>query len=308
MRKVFLMLSVSLFSLNAEAQECVDAPSCTDLGYTQTEADCPNGAVKCPWNSGLVFCGCGEGYQYSCTGTNESPSSAKCGDYYASCNCDSGYKWVDGKCVSSRPKCNIGDIYYTDNTCVPFSVHDSSKTVLGIVVYVNPDGVGGQIMAPWPIDENGNKTSSNNTTMKWGKEGDGINAPNYTLSTEALEDYDSCGNTDKIMAAGDASTYPAAWATRRYAPTSETAGKWCLPAGAVLAVIFHGNRIFNIGRAMSTIGGVNPTLSGENIWSSSESGPYSYNPWVLSVSTNNVTLGNTYRKTERLTVRPVMEF
>ena len=303
MRKVFLMLTVSLFSLNAEAQECVDAPSCTDLGYTQTEADCPNGAVKCPWNSGLVFCGCNENYQYSCTGTNETAGDSKCGDYYASCNCDSGYKWENGKCVSV---CSIGDIYYTDNTCLPADKHDSSKTALGVVIYIKDEGLHGQIMAPKPISADG--SASVVSQLQWSKRDSDLSILPNVDKNQVFADYDSCGNTDKIMAAGDASTYPAAWATRRYAPTSETAGKWCLPAGAVLAVIFHGNRIFNIGRAMSTIGGVNPTLSGENIWSSSESGPYSYNPWVLSVSTNNVTLGNTYRKTERLTVRPVMEF
>ena len=227
MRKVFLMLTVSLFSLNAEAQECVDAPSCTDLGYTQTEADCPNGAVKCPWNSGLVFCGCNENYQYSCTGTNETAGDSKCGDYYASCNCDSGYKWENGKCVSV---CSIGDIYYTDNTCLPADKHDSSKTALGVVIYIKDEGLHGQIMAPKPISADG--SASVVSQLQWSKRD---------------SDLSILPNVDK-------------------------------------------NQV------------------GENIWSSSESGPYSYNPWVLSVSTNNVTLGNTYRKTERLTVRPVMEF
>ena len=255
MRKVFLMLTVSLFSLNAEAQECVDAPSCTDLGYTQTEADCPNGAVKCPWNSGLVFCGCGEGYQYSCTGTNESPSSAKCGDYYASCNCDSGYKWENGSCVSSRPKCNIGDIYYTDNTCVPADKHDSSKTALGVVVYVTDGGKHGQIMAPGPIDENGNVITEYSTSVKWGQSGDISTLPNYSGAAEiAARDYDSCGNTDKIVAAGDASAYPAAWATRKYAPTPGTSGMWCLPAAGIMSNINSNQTIIQNGFA--AMGGV----------------------------------------------------
>ena len=166
MRKIFLMLGVSLFSLEANAQECVDAPDCTELGYTQTEADCPNGAVKCPWNTGLVFCGCGEDYQYTCDGANEIAGNNKCGDYYASCGCDSGYKWEDGKCVLT---CKIGDIYYTDKTCSSDDDYDSSKTVLGIVVhaYVKSNGVGGQIMAQWPINKNGNKNNSTTRTMFW---------------------------------------------------------------------------------------------------------------------------------------------
>ena len=301
MRKVFLMLSVSLFSLNAEAQECVDAPSCTDLGYTQTEADCPNGSIKCPWDTDLVFCGCGDDYQYTCNGTNEIAGDSKCGDYYASCNCDSGYKWEDGKCVSSRPKCNIGDIFYSDNTCVPSSMHDSSKTVLGIVVYVTDGGLHGQIMALWPIDKNGNKISSNNTAMQWGSFGVYTSTlPNYKSASSASTDYDSCGNTDKIVAAGDASTYPAAWATRRYAPTSETAGKWCLPAAGIMTNIRNNQTA--IQNAISKVGGVEfPSCC---TWSSSE-----YSNHEAWISTLNYSYGLDYgMKKDLRSVRPVMEF
>ena len=297
MRKVFLMLTVSLFSLNAEAQECVDAPSCTDLGYTQTEADCPNGAVKCPWNSGLVFCGCNENYQYSCTGTNEIAGDSKCGDYYASCNCDSGYKWEEGKCVSSRPKCNIGDIFYSDNTCVPFSVHDSSKTVLGIVVYVNSDGIGGQIMAPWPIDSSGNKSSS--AKMAWGDYRIDISTlPNYTTTSSAAVDYDSCGNTEKIVAAGTFANYPAAWATRYYAPTSETAGKWCLPAAGIMTNIYNNQTA--IQNAISKVGGV--SLPDCCMWSSTEQ--KSSDAWIFY----RKFVAFSHNKSTNDYVRPVMEF
>ena len=300
MRKIFLMLSVSLFSLNAEAQECVDAPSCTDLGYTQTEADCPNGSIKCPWDTDLVFCGCGDDYQYTCNGTNEIAGDSKCGDYYASCNCASGYEWKEGSCVSSRPKCNIGDIFYSDNTCVPSSMHDSSKTVLGIVVYVNPDGVGGQIMAPWWVNTSGNKSSSG-VGMVWGGYGIDIpSLPNYISSSSASTDYDSCGNTDKIVAAGDASTYPAAWATRKYAPTTETAGKWCLPAAGIMTNIY--NNQMAIQNVISKVGGVEfPSCC---TWSSSENS--SHGAWI-SYLANSYGLVNYYKNYFHY-VRPVMEF
>ncbi len=270
MRKIFLMLGVSLFSLEANAQECVDAPDCTELGYTQTEADCPNGAVKCPWNTGLVFCGCGEDYQYSCDDANEIAGNSKCGDYYTSCNCASGYEWKEGRCVSSRPKCNIGDIFYSDNTCTSAANYNSSKTVLGVVVYVNSNGVGGQIMAPWWIDGNGNKSSAG-VGMIWGGYGTDISTlPNYTSSSSAEADYDSCGNTDKIVAAGDASTYPAAWATRYYAPTTETKGKWCLPAAGILRNIQKNWSA--IGTAVNKVGGAS-NFNNYWVWSSLE---YSY--------------------------------
>ena len=180
-------------------------------------------------------------YIYTCTGTNESPSSAKCGDKYSMCNCATGTHWdsSSGSCVADRASCAIGWIYYSDGTCSAPAAYTTSKTVLGIVVHVNDNGVGGQIMAPWPIDANGNKNSSNSTTMTWGGYGTDISSlPNYTSSSSASTDYDSCGNTDKIVAAGNASTYPAAWATRRYAPTPATKGKWCLPAAGIMMNIY----------------------------------------------------------------------
>ena len=175
MRKVFLMLSVSLFSLNAEAA-CSPTPDCASLGYKYSLEECGGAAIKCP---------SGEGYY----------------------------------CPILR-KCNIGDIYYTDNTCTSAANYNTSKTVLGVVVYITDGGKHGQIMAPWPIDANGNKSSS--AKMAWGDYRIDISTlPNYLSSSSAATDYDSCGNTDKIVAAGSASIYPAAWATRRYAPTSE---------------------------------------------------------------------------------------
>ena len=227
-----------LFSAPASAIICTESPDCLSLGYTLTAADCPKGYIKCPWNTGLVYCECGEDYQYTCDGSNETAGTNQCGNKYTDCGCENNYKWLNGHCV--RPKCNFGDIFYTDYTCVAAANHDSSKTVLGIVVYVNSNGIGGQIMAPWPIDANGNKASSNSTTMTWGGYGTDIaNLSNRTSNSSASTDYNSSGNTDKIIAAGDANTYPAAWATRKYAPTTDTAGKWSLPAAGIIAKIYN---------------------------------------------------------------------
>lgn len=135
------------------------------------------------------------------------------------CNCATGTHWdsSSGSCVADRASCAIGWIYYSDGTCSAPAAYTTSKTVLGIVVYVNDNGVGGQVMAPWWIDASGNRSSSG-VGMAWGGYGTDISSlPNMTNSTQAEADFDSCGNTDKIVAAGDASTYPAAWATRKYA-------------------------------------------------------------------------------------------
>ena len=304
MRKVFMLMTTALFSFEAWAQteECVEVPSCTELGYTRTEDECPTGSVKCPWNTGLVYCECAEDYKYTCDGDNEKAGDSQCNGLYAACACADGYQWKNGSCAAVRPSCNIGDIFYTDNTCVAADKHDSSKTVLGIVVYVNDNGIGGQIMAPWLIDENGNKTSSNSTTMAWGVYGtDILELPNMTSSTLAGADFDSCGNTDKIVATGDASTYPAAWATRKYAPTTATSGKWCLPAAGVLRNIQK--NWSSIGTAVNKVGGVSD-LGGYWVWSSSE-GSSNY-AWSAYLNFNS--LGNTNKGNSSDYVVPVLAF
>ena len=127
-------------------------------------------------------------------------------------------------------------------------------------------GKHGQIMAPWFVDENEN-WSDTTFNVRWSNErADVPELLNITTATQAESDYDSCGNTDKIVAAGDVSTYPAAWATRKYAPTTETAGKWCLPAAGVLHNIQTDWRVINT--AAGKIGGAN--ISNVRVWSSSE--------------------------------------
>ncbi len=258
MRKIFLILGVSLFSLEAAATTCTPTPDCASLGYKYSLEECGGAAIKCPNGDG----------------------------YY---------------CTSPLAKCNLADIYYSDKTCSSADNYDITKTVLGIVIYVTDGGLHGQIMSPWPIDKSGNKISSNNTAMQWGSFGATASTlPDYRSASSASTDYDSCGNTDKIVAAGDASTYPAAWATRRYAPTSETAGKWCLPAAGIMTNI-RSNQIA-IQNAISKVGGVEfPSCC---TWSSSE-----YSNHEAWISTFNYSYGLDYgMKKDLRSVRPVMEF
>ena len=245
MRKVFLMMIISLFSLEAEATTCTPTPECASLGYKYSLEECGNMAVKCP-------------------------------------NGDSYY------CTSPLAKCNLADIYYSDKTCLPADKHDSSKTVLGIVVYVTDGGLHGQIMA----------FQSGLGSKEWGGYGTDITSlPNYTSYQTAMKDYDSCGNTDKIIAAGDARTYPAAWAARKYAPTPETAGKWCLPAGGILGYIADNHQIFN-----STLKILGYHL-GALTWSSTEASASSA---FYSRLDNNTLVGSS--KYNIVGIRPVMEF
>jgi len=201
------------------------------------------------------------------------PSNASC-SYYSDCSskisswsCNSGYKQEGSSCVVASETCKIGSIYYTDGTCLSAANHQTNKTVLGIVVHTTDNGKHGQIMTPWPIDADGNKANSNSIDIRWSTEYADISSlPNYASESSASTDYDSCGNTDKIVAAGNASTYPAAWAARKYAPTEATKGKWCLPAGGIMTNIY--NNQGTIQDAISKVGGVSyPDCC---VWSSSE--------------------------------------
>ena len=237
------------------------------------------------------------------------PSNASC-SYYSDCSskisswsCKSGYKQEGSSCVVASETCKIGSIYYTDGTCLSAANHQTNKTVLGIVVHTTDNGKHGQIMTPWPIDANGNKTNSNSTGLVWAKWGTDISSlPKFPSWEAASTDYDSCGNTDKIVALCAASNCQAAWATRKYAPTAATKSKWCLPATGIMVNIY--NNQDTIQTAISKAGGVSyPNCC---TWSSSTapSGGVWYSNFNISYNHGVVYEGlggGNY-------VRPVLEF
>lgn len=255
---------------------CTEAPNCTELGFTQTEEECSNGSIKCPWNTGLVYC----------------------------------------RNKQNMP-CAIGLIYYDDHTCSTELLRD--KTPLGVVVHINPNGIGGQVMSAWPIDEDGNK-SKNNVGISWGSKKDIESLQNYTSvysnsnqADAAANNFSSCENTDKILAefqANPKDTFPAAQASRKYAPTKDTTGKWCLPAAGVMSTI-HIN-IDAIQKGISKLGGI--ALPNCCTWSSTEYG--SDNAWFYQSDKSSYGLGDGVPqvfysgnfKTGYYYVRPVLEF
>ena len=94
MRNQYILLSTVccglFFGTEAWAQ-CVATKDCSTLGYKQSSCDSGKG-IKCPFGEAW-YCPCDASYIYTCTGTNESPSSAKCGDKYSMCNCATGTHW-----------------------------------------------------------------------------------------------------------------------------------------------------------------------------------------------------------------------
>ena len=153
MRRIFLMSSVLFVApftfgeMGEVSAQCVATQDCASLGYT--EASCPNGGIKCPfgnsWN--CKGDGCGTSYKYTCTGANQiKPISGACGGKYVSCSCAPDYEWKSGACSKALPKCQIGYIYYTDNTC-SYNM-DSTKTPKGVVVYAKSGGGGYAVTGP----------------------------------------------------------------------------------------------------------------------------------------------------------------
>lgn len=226
---------------------------------------------------------CKKAYADNCHNrTDNNSQTYGCMKYYDDCStkCETPYKdncrnrtavsapygcrqyWADcaDKCqtAAEEPVCGIGTIYYADGSCAVPEKHDASKTALGVVVHVTDDGKHGQIMAPWPVNASGNKSNAP-VDLHWA-EGSAMDTDipalkNYDENgTERLTDYNSCENTDIITATGSASVYPAAWAARKYAPTTGTKGKWCLPSSGVAVNIYNNRQ--KIQAAISALGGV----------------------------------------------------
>ena len=225
---------------------CIATPSCTAMGYSSTNS-C-EGGLKCPFGS-YWYCPeeiikggeCAE-FPYTCFGRGYVEAAgigADCNGKYVKCECYEGFEWQDGKgCVDISTECKIGAIVYEDRTCSSSSYDDDFglKTAIGIVVYIDDNGKR-WAMTPKSIGE-----------YNFGPETVDIQAlPNYPSSTDAAKDYDSCGNTAKIIAAGDKTTYPAAWAAHEYKTAGTEAGDWCLPAAGIIVSIYNNRKVIDNG-------------------------------------------------------------
>ena len=286
MRRIFLMSSVLfvapfVFGESGEVSaQCVATTDCASLGYT--EASCPNGGIKCPFgNSYICLSGsCAEsGFTYDCAGIGYIEGIGQsCHGKYTSCSCSSGYEWKSGKCekvntpsngtlgtcTGYAKNCSIGDILNSDGTCSSDKV--SGKTPIGIVVYISPDGCGQAIAL-----DNVYKSVSSSQVRSCNFEGGSSISDrvcqifkDYYFSAnknhdEALNDFDSCGNTqklneinNKIDASGHQGYYPDGYfsiarAASQYAPSNaqNTKGKWCLPAAGIGREIYKNYEKFN---------------------------------------------------------------
>ena len=280
---------------------CIATPSCYDMGYSSTSS-C-EGGLKCQFGSywycpeEIIKGGECADFPYTCFGRGYVEAAgigADCNGKYVKCECYEGFEWQDGKgCVESSTECKIGAILYSDMTCSS-SGYDNDhgiRTAIGVVVYIGSDGKK-WAMAPKSIG-----------SYEWGPTSNDISTlTNYSSSSAASEDYDSCGNTAKIIAAGDKSKYPAAWAAHEYKTAGTEAGDWCLPAAGIITSYYNNQEAVNTG--FSRANGTQFTTS-TYAWSSSEYN--SYDAWYSNFS-NSYGLYYFSTKDNNYEVRPVLAF
>ena len=304
--KLFLLIGTSLSLIpNLTSAQCVATQDCATLGYTETSCSGGTG-VKCPFgNKWACFKSESEicndlGFTLTCTGSNQTGGAGKaCNGKYTECTCAAGYIWNNSsqQCEDATANCTIGALYYSDGTCSQDKL--SSKTLLGVVIYEKSASQNGWVMTIKPIQ----------SSIIWSTEY--VNVPGITSTTiwsTAAKDFDSCGNTDKIRAQGNSSTYPAAWAAYNYQPSGTPTGKrWCLPAAGVINSLY--NNLSTINTAIGKAGGTKLVNDNEHIWSSSE-----YNndrAWIFCTDGGAASggLSSNYKDYDfNFVVRPVLAF
>ena len=160
--------------------------------------------------------------------------------------------------VVQPPAVAIGDILCIDNSIVkPSAWPVAGKTAMGIVFYVdNTDEHG------WAVH-----LHDQGTSVQWTPSGQYADIPtltNYTNARDAIMDLDGYSNTQKIRNAGNATTYPAAYAV-------DFANGWYLPAAGQLRLLF--GEIVTLNASLQVAGGTQfPMNSIFYYWSSTEYG------------------------------------
>ena len=195
-------------------------------------------------------------------------------------------EWANGSSGGEESKpdysnCKIGSILYDDMTCSMDAV--AGKTPIAVVAYIGPSGY--QAMAISMLGDFESQGFAGKYI--WGGKGiDILGLQNFTSKSDVIKDFDSCGNTAKIVAAGDKNKYPAAWAAYEYKTSGTKAGDWCLPAAGVFTSYLNNKEAIN--SALIRANG-EAIPSNAYFWTSSE-----YNAddaWYVNVASNSIEYG-----------------
>lgn len=177
-----------------------------------------------------------------------------------STNAYASNKGALGSCNGYAENCQNGWLLNHDGTCSENKI--SGKTPIGIIFYIDDlySGKCGYAISVEPAAKGIAWTSPYNG----GNKGGAVSANSSTV----YDNMASCTHTKRIISTGDKSLYPAAWTAKDYAPVAAqvTKGKWCLPAGGVLARV----SLDLVNNALKKINSQNKF--GENpVWSSTPS-------------------------------------
>ena len=174
--------------------------------------------------------------------------------------CGSTTKYKLDSCESTQLTCNVGDIYYADDTCSPDVI--SGKTPIGVVYDTEHKLVVG-------LDEK--------SMLLWGEYGSNP-LPNYGDVVSAKTDMNGKSNTDTLVSLG--TEYQVA----NYCHDKTTGGKtWYLPAFGEMQPMYNS-------AVISKLGVVGTAIGGYGYWSSTDSG-YS-NAWFFAPVDGVSGLGN----------------
>ena len=133
-------------------------------------------------------------------------------------------------------------------------------------------------------------------SLLWSPEINDIPAlPNYQQLRDAIEDFDGLENTRKIRQAGNANTYPAAWAV-------DFDHGWYLPAAGQIRYLY--GYIPEINRSLDVVGGTPFILSNDWwLWASTECN--SNEAWDINSQGNE---GHSKKYDHYFQVRAVTDF
>ena len=245
MRKILLYSSALVLGFSGAAEAaCIQTPSCSSLGYSSSSS-C-SGGVKCPF-----------GNAWNCTGPNNTTEINKIKNEIT--NIKKKITELEEGCCSGSDsgsgKCQIGSIFYSDKTCS--SSLETGKIPIGVVVYLDSTGHG-QAVSLKTVESPFFSTSfyQNSGTSEGScfinTSQDVSLSEMYKGSLDkAIQDFDSCGNTKKLLAAGYA--MQGARRTNEFSTEGTKAGDWCMPAAGVLNNIIENKTIINT--AMKLVGG-----------------------------------------------------
>lgn len=101
----FILPGLVLAVFDARAQTCVQAPSCSELGYNKTVSQCAGkNMMKCPFDVTAVYCE--DNVVISCASLGFTDIVAECPGEYVTCPADT----TKGKCILEA---RAGDIKYS---------------------------------------------------------------------------------------------------------------------------------------------------------------------------------------------------